>query len=140
MLQHFTHPLVCIAYLAAIVGNFTGLITSTNWRIVFIQSFILMIIDVIVHRENHDGSLPEPPWMTFAWMTTLMYLAAMTKLIAANWQLGIIFFCQMWWDNSWHSVFYHRPQGKPTTHTDKWWVRWGALAAAAAAIAIPHLS
>lgn len=136
MIQHFFHPLVCGMYALLVFGNVFKLLIPITWGFSFLHSIMLMVVDFGVHQSNHKWQLDEVPWPTMVWCICLG-VAAYAGLITEGWQLGAILFCQMWWDNSWHSVFHHRPEGKPTTHTDKAWIRWGALAVAATACLFP---
>lgn len=134
MIQHFF--IVGIPYLVLIILNGTGKLPVTWWALA-LQSCGLLGLDYIVHCHNHEWTRLKLPWLSIVW-TLLVIGSATVGWFEYGWQVAIILFAQAWWDNSQHSVDHHRPKDKPTTHTDRVWIRGGALLLAVASIIIPR--
>lgn len=137
MIQHFFNPLVLVFY-AAMMG-FNGFeIFRVDWFMVLLQGFFLVFIDFAVHKLNHKWEHIYLPFPSIFWVVNV---AVCTKsgLIYHGWQLSALFFAQAWWDNSWHSVYNHRPERKPITHTDHQWIRVAAVIVLVGIIELPQL-
>lgn len=139
MLRHFLIPWVTAAYLSAIGLNFAGVLPHT-WYWAAAQAVTLMVVDFLVHRRIHQrvNEEIEWPWRTAVWSAALA-LCAFCGMYSNGWQLALAFIGQGLWDNSWHSVEEHRPNGEPTTQTDYAVIRWGSMALALGAMLAPHV-
>ncbi len=125
-------------------GLYGGLITLNalekmplSWWSVLIQGTALAIMDFRLHAATHANKL-DPPGRTMAWVLIAMVLAAHPGF-RHGWQVSVIWFCQGWWDSSWHAADYHRPNGLPQAASDHAWVRWAAPTISIVTLAIPFL-
>ena len=131
MLQHYKQLPVAATYLLLVAAAFG--FGEVTWLHILLGCGTLALVDYIVHSTNHPDEWLSIPWATVSW-TEGVVIASLTGMLAYGWQLAAVFVMQGLWDNSWHSVEHHRPEGKPITHTDKRWLRWGALAVAMMAV------
>ncbi len=121
-------------YGSLIVCNIANMLTLAPWCIL-LQGVSLATMDFCVHVLTHKDTL-RPPMRTIAWVAVTTALAIYPGYMY-GWQIAVLWFCQGWWDSSWHAADYHRPNGLPQAPSDYEWIRWAAPLTALTTVVVP---
>lgn len=118
VIQHFFIGYVLLAYTVVLAIFWEG-IAPVRWDIVVGASLVLMVVDYVVHHENHYILKPSIPYMSVVWVAGLLTLTA-SGMVTEGKQVAQIFVAQAVWDNSWHAFYNHREANERRAHMDHW--------------------